>query len=95
MLERRRSRPPNDCPIAILQQMPALVLLERFPVPVLVVAEDGAVLFANTAFAAMLGRSREAVTSMNYEDIFTAPQSIPHLESPPACRPTRWWNCRT
>jgi PAS domain-containing protein len=53
------------------RQTPALEVLEQFPVPVIALADDGAVLFANTAFAEMLGCSRDA-TSMSYEDIFYA-----------------------
>jgi PAS domain S-box-containing protein len=73
MLERRRSQPASDSPNAILQELPALLALDRLPVPALALASDGAVLFANTAFAAILGRSRESMTSMRYEDIFSVP----------------------
>ena len=54
--------------------MPALVLLERLPVPVLAVGESGVILFANPAFAAMLGHPVEAVLAMSYRDIF---QTLP------------------
>lgn len=57
--------------MALLEQMPALVLLERFPVPVLAVAEGGTILFANGAFAAMLGRSAEDIQRMQFADICT------------------------
>lgn len=50
--------------------MPALVVLERFPVPVLAIAADGVILFANQAFAGMLGYSAEAVTSLKFAEIF-------------------------
>jgi PAS domain S-box-containing protein len=70
--ERRRSRQDHRSPMALLEQMPALVLLERFPVPVLAVAESGAILFANSAFAEMLGHSADAVRAMNFADIFSA-----------------------
>ncbi|MDT5263702.1 MAG: hypothetical protein QOI90_328, partial [Mycobacterium sp.] len=36
--------------MALLSELPALVLLERFPVPVLAIAEDGSIIFANGAF---------------------------------------------
>ncbi|WP_197514750.1 PAS domain-containing protein [Mycobacterium sp. 852013-50091_SCH5140682] len=61
-----------------LQQMPALVVLERFPVPVLAIAEDGSILFANTAFAEMLGHSAESVKAMKFAQIF---HSLPDDES--------------
>jgi len=41
--------------MALLKELPALVVLERFPVPVLAIAEDGAILFANAAFGEMPG----------------------------------------
>ncbi|WP_197415170.1 PAS domain-containing protein [Mycobacterium sp. M26] len=53
-----------------LQQMPALVVLERLPVPVLAVGEDGTILFANAAFGAMLGYAVADVLTMKFDDIF-------------------------
>lgn len=61
-----------------LQQMPALVVLERFPVPVLAIAEDGSILFANSAFAEMVGRSAESVNALKFAEIF---HSLPDDES--------------
>jgi PAS domain S-box-containing protein len=58
--------------MALLEQMPALVVLERFPVPVLAVAEDGAILFANSAFADMLGRGADDLQQMRFADILGA-----------------------
>ena len=58
--------------------MPALVVLERFPVPVLAIAEDGGILFVNSAFAEMVGRSTDAVNAMNFADVF---YSLPADES--------------
>lgn len=69
MLECSRFRRPSDSPIAESCQTPALPVLEQYPVPAIAVADDGAVLFANTAFARVFGCSRDAVTSMSYEDI--------------------------
>ena len=51
--------------------MPALVVLERLPVPVLAVAEDGTILFANAAFGAMVGRPVDEVLTMKFHDVFT------------------------
>ena len=53
-----------------LQQLPAMVVLERIPVPVLAIAQDGAVLFANTAFSDMVGRAPQEVLSLKFEEIF-------------------------
>ncbi|MFN3007751.1 PAS domain S-box protein [Mycolicibacterium wolinskyi] len=64
--------------MALLRQMPALVVLERFPVPVLAIAADGAILFANSAFAEMVGHSADAVNAMKFADIF---HSLPADES--------------
>jgi PAS domain S-box-containing protein len=56
--------------MTLLKELPALVVLERFPVPVLAIAEDGTLLFANAAFADMLGYTPEAVTSLKFSEIF-------------------------
>ncbi len=56
--------------MALLKELPALVVLERFPVPVLAIAEDGTILFANAAFAEMLGHTPEAVKSLKFRQIF-------------------------
>ncbi len=56
--------------MALLKELPALVVLDRFPVPVLAIAEDGIILFANEAFADMLGYSAAAITSVKFRQIF-------------------------
>ena len=53
--------------------MPALVVLERLPVPVLAVGEDGTILFANAAFAEMLGHPVDHVLTMKFDDVFQTP----------------------
>lgn len=50
--------------------MPASVVLERFPVPVLAVEDDGTILFANTAFADMVGREPGEVLALGFKAIF-------------------------
>ena len=62
-------RRPGDSLIAESRQISALGVLAQYPAPVIAVAHDGAVLFANTAFAHLLGCSCDAVTSISYEDI--------------------------
>ncbi|WP_448463482.1 PAS domain S-box protein [Mycolicibacterium sp. XJ870] len=64
--------------MTLLEQLPALVVLERFPVPVLAIAEDGQILFANTAFAEMVGHDTETVKALKFADIF---YSVPADES--------------
>ena len=61
--------------MAILKQLPALVVLERIPVPVLAIAQDGAVLFANSAFSEMVGRAPEEVLSLKFDEVFHLPPS--------------------
>jgi PAS domain S-box-containing protein len=62
----------GQSPMETLEQMPALVLLERFPVPVLAVLQDGTIIFANTAFADMVGRDGDEVRSLKFHDVFHA-----------------------
>jgi PAS domain S-box-containing protein len=71
-VERRRKDKSSQSPMAVLREMPALVVLERFPVPALAIAEDGAILFANSAFAEMLGYSADEVLSLKFHQIFHA-----------------------
>lgn len=56
--------------MAVLQELPALVVLDRLPVPVLAIAEDGEILFANAAFADMLGYVPEVVKELEFRQIF-------------------------
>jgi PAS domain S-box-containing protein len=56
--------------MALLTELPALVVLERLPVPVLAIAEDGTILFANAAFADMLGYTTDAVKALKFREIF-------------------------
>jgi PAS domain S-box-containing protein len=53
-----------------LTQLPALVVLERIPVPVLAIAHDGTILFTNTAFAEMVGSEPDGVLSLRFDQIF-------------------------
>jgi PAS domain S-box-containing protein len=80
LVERRRNGgQPGQSPMAILKQLPALVVLERIPVPVLAIARDGTVLFANTAFSEMTGWASDEVLSLKFDDIF---HLAPTTESP-------------
>ncbi|MGE2692026.1 PAS domain-containing protein [Mycolicibacterium pulveris] len=56
--------------MALLRELPALVVLERLPVPVLAIAEDGEILFANAAFGDMLGHTPEAIMALKFPDVF-------------------------
>lgn len=72
-MERRRNGREGLSPIATLKQLPALVLLERIPVPVLAIAHDGTLVFANSAFSEMVGRAPEDVLSLTFNEIFHLP----------------------
>jgi PAS domain S-box-containing protein len=39
----------------VLTRLPAVVVLERIPVPTRAIARDGTILFSNTAFAQIVG----------------------------------------
>jgi PAS domain S-box-containing protein len=74
-VERRRN-PQSSEPLTTLQQLPALVVLERIPVPVLAIGNDGGILFTNTAFAEMLGFEPDEVLKLRFQEIFhEAPES--------------------
>jgi PAS domain S-box-containing protein len=74
-VERRRNGRTSLSPMATLKQLPALVVLERIPVPVLAIAKDGALVFANSAFSEMVGRAPEDVVSLQFDEIFHLPLS--------------------
>jgi PAS domain S-box-containing protein len=62
--------------MAALKQLPALVVLERIPVPVLAIGDDGSILFTNTAFADMVGYAPDDVLLLRFDEIFhQAPSS--------------------
>ena len=78
-VDRRQSSQSGQSPAVTLEQLPARVVLERIPVPVLAIGQDGAILFANAAFADMVGHSPDALLSLMFDEIFTA---MPAQESP-------------
>ncbi|HTX94538.1 MAG TPA: PAS domain-containing protein, partial [Mycobacterium sp.] len=69
-IERRRHGAPGDAPMDILTRLPALVVLERLPVPSLAMTRDGMILFANTAFAEMVGYLPDALEGLVFPDFF-------------------------
>jgi PAS domain S-box-containing protein len=78
-MDRRTQGQPVRPPKAALDQMPARLVLERIPVPSLAIARDGRILFANEAFAEMVGHSTEALISMEFSQLF---RLLPTDESP-------------
>lgn len=79
LVERRRNRQNLRLPHAALDQMPARLVLERIPVPSLAISRDGRILFANQAFADMVGHTTEALLSMEFSELF---RTAPADESP-------------
>ena len=71
-MERRRNGGSDDSPMDILTRLPAVVVLERIPVPTLAVTGDGVILFANTAFAEMVGYQQDALAGLAFPEIFHA-----------------------
>jgi PAS domain S-box-containing protein len=67
--ERRSRRHLMLSPKAILEELSALVVLERLTAPVLVIGHDGTVVFANAAFADMVGHSPQIVVSLKFHEI--------------------------
>lgn len=71
-MDRRRTVQASRSPMEALEQLPALVLLERIPVPTLAVLRDGTIVFANRAFAEMVGCDADEVVSLKFHDVFYA-----------------------
>jgi hypothetical protein len=51
----RRRRPPPSTPQGYFRELPALILLDRLPTPILASGLDGVLIYTNPAFATMLG----------------------------------------
>jgi len=80
LVERRRNQQHSESPMTVLEQLPALVALDRIAVPLVAIAYDGSILFANTAFAKMVGFEPAEVLSLRFHRIFhRVPTSKPPL----------------
>ena len=76
-VERRRNGSSGDSPMDILTRLPAVVVLERSPIPSLAMARDGIILFANTAFAEMVGYLQDSLAGLAFPQIFrTVPAAL-------------------
>jgi PAS domain S-box-containing protein len=76
LAEQRQGRPRGESATEFLRDFPALLALSRLPVPILAVDDGGAIEFANTAFAAMVGYSPDELLTMTAQslvDCFTVP----------------------
>jgi PAS domain-containing protein len=61
----------------VLSRLPAVVVLERLPVPSLAMSRDGIILFANRAFAEMVGYEVEALAGSVFPEMFhTVPATL-------------------
>ncbi len=79
-VERRRNGTSGDSPTDILTRLPAVVVLERVPVPTLAMVRDGIILFANTAFAEMVGHRQDSLAGQAFPQIFhTVPAALSAL----------------
>ena len=79
-VERRRNGSSSDSPADILTRVPAVVVLERLPVPTLAMVRDGVILFANSAFAEMVGYEQDRLAGSAFPEIFqTAPAEVAAL----------------
>ena len=79
-VERRRNKTSDDSPTEVLRRLPAVVMLERIPVPTLAMARDGVILFANTAFAEMVGYSQDSLAGLGFPETFhTVPAEVAAL----------------
>jgi PAS domain S-box-containing protein len=79
-IERRRNARSDDSPADILTRLPAVVALERIPVPTLAIARDGTILFANTAFAEMVGYQQDGLAGLAFQEVFeTEPAALSAL----------------
>ncbi len=76
-VERRRNGGSGDSPMDMLTRLPALVVLERVAVPSLAMARDGIILFANTAFAEMVGYREDSLAGLVFPEVFhTVPAAV-------------------
>ena len=76
-VERRLAGESGDSPTDILTRLPAVVVLERVPVPSLAMARDGVILFANTAFAEMVGYRQDSLAGLAFPEVFhTVPAAL-------------------
>jgi PAS domain S-box-containing protein len=76
-VERRRNGRSGGSPADMLTRLPAVVVLERIPVPSLAMARDGIILFANTAFAEMVGYQQDRLAGLAFPEVFhTVPATL-------------------
>jgi PAS domain S-box-containing protein len=76
-VERRRNGGSGDSAMDVLTRLPAVVVLDRIPIPSLAMARDGIILFANTAFAEMVGYRQDSLAGSAFPEVFhTVPAAL-------------------
>lgn len=68
--ERRRNGGSGDSPRDVLMRLPAVVILQRIPIPALAMTRDGTIVFANTAFADMVGFQQDSLPGLAFPQSF-------------------------
>lgn len=66
----RRHRGAGRSPMEILTSLPAVVVLERFPIPSLAMTREGIILFANSVFAEMVGYQQDDLAGLAFQEVF-------------------------
>lgn len=69
-IERRRNRGAGRSPMELLTRLPAVVVLERFPIPSLAMTREGIILFANSVFAEMVGYQQDDLAGLAFQEVF-------------------------
>jgi PAS domain S-box-containing protein len=69
-IERRVNGRAGDSAMDTLTRLPAVVTLERLPVPALAMSRNGIILFANAAFAEMVGYEQDGLAGSAFPEIF-------------------------
>jgi len=99
MIERRRIPPPTTT-AGYLQQLPALILLDRLLTPMLAVAVEGVVAYANPACARMLGHTdTTALIGRSLPALLAGPSQTAPSDCVTALRTaggavTDWWHAQ-
>lgn len=68
---------PGSMSIPVLSRASALVALDRIPVPIIAVDDHCAIVFANPAFAEMLGRAADGLIGTALGRLLRDPHSVP------------------
>lgn len=78
--ERRRAARP-DTPLGYLQQLPAVVLLQRIQMPIIAVDSDSIIIYANPACTAMLGYGGGGLTGLPLSRLMITDPTSPPLSA--------------